>query len=229
MSHPRRWRRTLLRYHVWLAWLVGVPLLLWTVSGLVMVARPIDNVRGTDLRAEQPPLPATTVYPPAIHSAADSLTLKQTALGPRWIVALGDKRYAADPRDGRKLPALNSAQAVAAALAYRKAPARVISTTRTDADQPPLDLRQARPAWGVRFTDGARFYIDADTGELLAVRTDFWRFYDVMWGLHIMDLQEREDSHHPILVVFAAISALAITLAVLLMIARYMPRRRPRE
>jgi hypothetical protein len=229
VSHPRRWRRTLLRYHVWLAWLVGVPLLLWTVSGLVMVARPIETVRGTDLRAELPQLPATTVYPPTIRSAADSLTLKQTALGPRWIVALGDDRYAADPRDGSKLPELDRAQAIAAALGYRKPPARVVSAERTDADHPPLDLRQPRPAWGVRFADGARFYIDADTGELLAVRTDFWRFYDLMWGLHIMDLQEREDSHNPILVVFAAISALAITLAVLLMIARYMPRRRPRE
>ena len=90
-------------------------------------------------------------------------------------------------------------------------------------------MRQARPAWGVRFADGARFYVDADTGELLAVRTDYWRFYDVMWGLHIMDLQEREDSHHPILIVFAAIAALATVLAVLLMISRYMPRRRARE
>ena len=225
----KHWRRSLLRYHLWLGWLVGVPLLLWTVSGLMMVARPIEEVRGTDLRAELAPLPATTVYPPAIHSAADSLTLKQTALGPRWIVALGEDRYAADPRDGRRLPALDRAQAIAAAKAYRKPPARVTSAGLTDALHPPLDLRQPRPVWGVRFADGARFYIDADTGELLAVRTDFWRFYDVMWGLHIMDLQEREDSHHPILIVFAAISALATVLAVLLMIARYAPRRRPRE
>ena len=35
-----RIRRSLFRFHVWLGWLVGVPLLLWTVSGLVMVARP---------------------------------------------------------------------------------------------------------------------------------------------------------------------------------------------
>jgi uncharacterized iron-regulated membrane protein len=224
-----RMRRSLFRYHVWLGWLVGIPLLLWTVSGLVMVARPIDEVRGTDLRAELPPLPATTVYPPAIHSAADSLTLKQTALGPRWIVALGEGRYAADPRDGRKLSALDRAQATAAALGYRKSPARVVSAGRTDAAHPPLDLRQARPAWGVRFADGGRFYIDADTGELLAVRTDYWRFYDTMRGLHIMDLQGREDTHHPILIVFTAIAALATMLAVLLMIARYLPRRRRRE
>lgn len=221
----RRMRRSLFRYHVWLGWLVGIPLLLWTVSGLVMVARPIDEVRGSDLRAEMPKLPAATVYPPAILSAADSLTLKQTALGPRWIVELGEVRYAADPRDGRRLPALDRPQAIAAAHGYRKAPARVASAQLTDAGHPPLELRQARPAWGVRFADGARFYIDADTGELLAVRTDFWRFYDVMWGLHIMDLQERENGHHPVLVIFASITALAVALAVLLMIARYAPRR----
>ena len=225
----RRMRRQLFRYHVWLGWLVGIPLLLWTVSGLVMVARPIDTVRGSDLRAELPPLPATTVYPPIIHGAADSLTLKQTALGPRWIVALGETRYAADPRDGRRLPAVDRAQAIAAALGYRKSPARVASAGRTDSGHPPLDLRQPRPAWGVRFADGARFYIDADTGELLAVRTDYWRFYDTMWGLHIMDLQEREDTYHPILIGFAALAAFATVLAVLLMILRYAPRRRARR
>ena len=50
-----RIRRSLFRYHVWLGWLVGVPLLLWTVSGLVMVARPIETVRGTDLKIERTP------------------------------------------------------------------------------------------------------------------------------------------------------------------------------
>ena len=61
------------------------------------------------------------------------------------------------------------------------------------------------------------------------MRTDYWRFYDTMWGLHIMDLQEREDMHHPILIGFAALAAFATVLAVLLMIARYLPRRRARR
>jgi uncharacterized iron-regulated membrane protein len=37
------------RWHIWLGWLVGVPILMWTVTGLVMVARPIEEVRGEDL------------------------------------------------------------------------------------------------------------------------------------------------------------------------------------
>ena len=36
--------RRLARWHIWLGWLIGVPLLLWTFSGLWMVARPIEEV-----------------------------------------------------------------------------------------------------------------------------------------------------------------------------------------
>jgi len=43
------------RWHIWLGWLVGVPILMWTITGLVMVARPIETVRGTDLMRESEP------------------------------------------------------------------------------------------------------------------------------------------------------------------------------
>ena len=42
----------LAKWHIWLGWLIGVPLLMWTLTGLVMVSRPIDEVRGEHLRAE---------------------------------------------------------------------------------------------------------------------------------------------------------------------------------
>ena len=45
-------RATLRRWHMWLGWLVGVPVLFWTVSGFVMVARPNDEVRGVALLRE---------------------------------------------------------------------------------------------------------------------------------------------------------------------------------
>jgi hypothetical protein len=46
-------RSLLSRLHVWLGWIIGVPLLLWAGTGLFMVARPIDEVRGTHLRASR--------------------------------------------------------------------------------------------------------------------------------------------------------------------------------
>ena len=38
------------RLHIWIGWLVAVPLLLWTVSGLFMVSQPIETVRGENLK-----------------------------------------------------------------------------------------------------------------------------------------------------------------------------------
>mgnify|MGYP000032374607 FL=1 len=47
-----RWMKRFAKWHIWLGWLVAVPLLMWTISGLVMVSRPIEEVRGNHLREE---------------------------------------------------------------------------------------------------------------------------------------------------------------------------------
>ena len=37
------------RWHIWLGWAAAIPLLLWTISGLFMTLRPIEQVRGVAL------------------------------------------------------------------------------------------------------------------------------------------------------------------------------------
>jgi uncharacterized iron-regulated membrane protein len=54
------------RWHIWLGWLVGFPILMWTVTGLVMVAKPIEEVRGENLRA-----PAAAVDPTNLKFPTD--------------------------------------------------------------------------------------------------------------------------------------------------------------
>ena len=61
--------------------------------------------------------------------------------------------------------------------------ARVTAIRRFAADQAPLELRRERPSWQAQFADGTHVYIDAETGEVLALRTRFWRAFDFMWGL----------------------------------------------
>ena len=46
--------RLFAKWHIWLGWLVGLPMLMWTVTGLVMIWVPIEDVRGNHLRAELP-------------------------------------------------------------------------------------------------------------------------------------------------------------------------------
>ena len=96
----------------------------------------------------------------------------------------------------------------------------IASATYYPADNPPADLRRPRASWQVHFADGTNIYIDAESGEMLALRTRFWRAFDFMWGLHIMDLQNREDSSHPLLIFFAALSVLAVLFGSILLFRR---------
>lgn len=222
-----RARTSIRRLHIWLTWLAGVPLLLWTVSGLWMAARPIDEVRGTVLRRKPPQLvlPAV-IQPPKLTGPVSSLTLEPRTHGPIWIARFADGRAArADVATGRWLPSLDQAEARAIAQAIYVPVSSIKAATLTPGDKPPLDLRQRRPAWSVRFADGTNVYVDADTGAVLALRTRQWRAFDWMWGLHIMDLSGREDTSHPILI-GSAILALIATLAGLILLPLSIKRRR---
>ena len=63
-----------------------------------------------------------------------------------------------------------------------------------------------------------------DTGEIEAVRTRWWRAFDFAWGLHIMDLSEREDTSHPVLIGFAALSLVGALIGCVLMFRRRRAR-----
>lgn len=219
--------RRLHAWHVWLGWIVGFPLILWTASGLFMVMRPIEEVRGEHLRAGPLTLSASPPIAPRLGPRpVEQLTLEQRSSGPVWIIKYrgGDLRRA-DPATGSLLPNVSAPEAAMLAASFYAGLSKQIAVRHFADDAAPLDLRRERPSWQVSYADGTRVYIDADTGSLLALRTDQWRLYDVMWGIHIMDLQTREDSHHAVLISFAALALLALVLAFWMQIARQRRRR----
>jgi len=218
----------LMRWHVWLGWLIGVPIIIWTASGLLMVVQPIETVRGNHLRSETPPLDAIQPVAPLLEGRqAKSLTLQQNSAGPYWVIAYADGgKRRADALTGALLPPVSGAEANMLARAARSDPAAIRSVTLFTGNNAPIDQRSGRPSWQVVFDDNARFYIDADSGELLSVRTKFWRAFDFMWGLHIMDLQTREDTSHPILIGSAAIALLGSILGFVMLFTRRLRKRR---
>ena len=215
-------RGKLRRWHTWLGWLVGIPMLFWTVSGFVMVVRPIEEVRGTALLREPAAvsLAAPVVVPRIVAREVVSLSLEPRAAGPRWIVGFAGENAPsrlADPATGRLLPPLGAAEAVREVTARYTGKARVEKVTRVDPAKPPKDLNRPLAAWQVRMSDGTNFYVDAGSGEVVARRTRFWRFYDFMWGLHIMDLQTRSDTHNPWIVAFSLFSLIMVLMALVLL------------
>ena len=223
-----RVRHSLRRYHIWLGWLIGLPMLFWTLSGVVMVWKPIEEVRGTGLLSDPAPfeLKSAPVAPVVEGRGLKTLTIEQRADGPRWVLRFADGgSRLADPASGRLLPGYSAADAVREVMARYTGKARVASVTRTDPAKPPLDLRREIAAWQVRMSDGTHFYVDASSGEIVARRTRFWRFYDWMWGLHIMDLETREDTHNPLIIGFG-IATLLTTFLALVLLPMTIKRRR---
>lgn len=213
-------RKFLARVHIWLGWIIGVPLLFWTASGLFMAAQPIETVRGEHLKRAAPPLVLTTpVVAPVIGPRpVKSMALEARPDGPKWVITYADGGgRLADPATGALLPRIDAMSAAGLAREAYAGTAALTGITQSTAAKPPLDLRRNRPSWQATFGDGTHVYIDAETGAVLATRTKFWRAYDFMWGLHIMDLQTREETSHVVLIAFAALAGIGVIIGLILL------------
>ena len=219
--------RLLAKWHIWLAWLFGIPMLMWTVTGLIMVSRPIEEVRGNHLRVEQPEQPLILPDSSLASAEANLKEMRVTMQDGRAVAILTDMDGAVsrvDMASGEALPALTAEDARAIAAERIVDGDQVRSVTFFDADEVPFDFRRPKPVWQVALEDGAHIYIGRDTGEIEAVRTRWWRIFDFAWGLHIMDLQEREDTSHPILIIFAGLGVIGSLVGVILMFRRRKAR-----
>jgi len=213
-------RATLRRWHTWLGWIVGLPILFWVVSGLVMVVKPIEEVRGEHLmHAMRPIRLAAPLVPPAIQGVPiTALGLESRASGPRWVIMLPDGSHRqADPATGALLPPVSATEAMREVTARYTGTAKVASVRRTDPAAPPLELRKPVAAWQVAMDDGTHFYVDAGSGAVVAKRTGWWRFYDFMWALHIWDFSTREDAHNPLTIGFGLASLIMALMALILL------------
>lgn len=218
------------RWHIWLGWLVGVPLLLWTVSGIVMIARPIDEVRGTGLRVSAPPqalpsditlqiaLPAKTTKPvQSVHSE-----MEQGKLVTRINYLDGTTERLLE--DGTRRGAMNEIEARMLVSQTIRGGDKIVSSVHFPANKVPLEFRRPIPVWQIALTDGTHVYVGSDSGKIEAVRTRWWRIYDFMWGLHIMDLQTREEAHNPFTVTFGILALLGSILGTILLFRRRKTR-----
>ena len=228
--------RLFAKWHIWLGWLVGVPVLMWTVTGLIMVWHPIERVRGDYLRveSEQALLPAGNPMPIALPADGSQqyrdMRVTMQDGRPVWFVTYPDgkvERFAADA--GEPLPPIDETYVRALAAERIVGGNNPVAVEQFSAEESPFDFRRPVPSWRLTLEDGAHVYIDAQTGEIAAVRTEFWRVFDFVWGLHIMDLQTREldeqsDFNHFILVLFAVLAVLGSLLGCTLMFRRRKAR-----
>lgn len=219
--------RILARWHIWLGWLVGVPIVLWLASGLFMTLRPISEVRGEHLRrkvrAEALVLAGNAAASPQA-GLKEMRVMMQQGRAVAILTALDGSVSRVDFTSGETLAPLDAAGA-RALVEKRITGGDTITAVRLfPADKAPFDFRQPLAVWQVALADGTNVYVGRDTGEIEAVRTRWWRWFNLAWGLHIMDLSEREDTSHPVLIGFAALSLTGAVIGCVLMFRRRKAR-----
>jgi hypothetical protein len=217
MLSPRA-TRTVRWLHLWSGVIIGIQIILWVASGLVMVVRPLDEVRGTTLRREAPALSVPAGLPAL--QGVEKLELGQLLGRPVWKLTDGQGKRLLDASTGQPI-AITAAQAEAIARAGTtlEGPVTVTAITRAN---PASDWRETA-GYRVEFADDVRVYINSQ-GEIGAVRTPWWRFYDLFWGLHILDWQDRENTHGPVIII-ATLMALGVVLTGALLTVRHFWRR----
>ncbi|WP_394727453.1 PepSY domain-containing protein [Altererythrobacter sp. GH1-8] len=217
------------KWHIWLGWLVGFPILMWMATGLFMVAKPIEEVRGNHLRIEQqaePLIIADSQLATPERPLKSMHVVMQEGRAVAILTTMDGRVERVVLETGESLPAVDAATARNIVAERIVGGDRVASVTRYAADEVPFDFRRPVPVWQVALEDGTNVYVGEQTGEIEAVRTRWWRMFDFMWGLHILDLETREDTSHPILIVFAALGLMGALLGCILMFRRRkaMPR-----
>ena len=195
--------------HRWLGLIVGLQLLIWLASGLYMVVVNIDFIHGDPLVKN---MQQAVVVPdtPSLGLAGLKARYKgitQVALKPVmgktfYAVTTAKMRYLVDPVTGALESPLDEAAAREIARYHFAGSEAVIKSSLITSD-PPMEIQtRALPLWRIDFDDrfATSFYIDPYDGSLVTRRHQYWRIFDFMWMLHIMDYEDRSDAHNLLLI-----------------------------
>jgi hypothetical protein len=230
---PQVWR-ALSRVHYWASLLFGVQVLIWIGTGLYFASVPIGQVRGEHLRAETAPIAlsfegviAPEMAAAAANADAAEMTLKVLDGQPVYLVRASDGRtMLVDAVTGEAQAGVTEPQAQRLAVAAYAGAGSL--QTLSYLAHPPSEYGREGPAFAAVFgpQDPATLYVNAATGQARVVRTDQWRLYDFLWGLHIMDWADRENFNSLHLIGFAAGGLVLSVAGAGLAAARLLRRRR---
>lgn len=221
--------------HKWLALVIGLQVVVWTLTGLYMTVVHIDVIHGDYF--------VRTLEPRAIHLGGllepavvasrfpglEGLRLDRWQDRPVYVVRLERRSVLLDAQTGQQLSPLNEAAVRAVARARFRGEAHIVSA-RLLTEMPIEVQTREPPLWRVEFAGWNKptFYISPETGELVTRRHELWRAFDFLWSLHIMDYRSRTDVNNPLLRV-AAVSATLMAISGAWLLVYSFPRRRRRK
>jgi len=220
--------------HKWLGLVIGLQVLIWLASGLYMVVVDLDFIHGDPLvknTQQTITVPASTLVTTATlrqqYPDATMIGLRPVMGDTFFTITTPENRYLVNPQTGEVISPLNEETARAIAAFYYNGN-NPVHSIKLLTDDPPREIgRRPLPLWRVDFDDrfNTSFYIDPYSGALSTRRHRYWRIFDFLFMLHIMDYDERTDVHNLLLQV-AQFTGVAFGIAGLWLLFYSFKRRR---
>lgn len=224
------------RTHKWLALVVGLQVLLWTITGLYMTAVHIDIIHGDHFvrTAKERPMDMATLVEPSTLATwfpgLRTVRLKPFMDKPAYVVETTSGSALVDAQSGRLLSPIDEATVRALAKSTYVGQGEIVRVELIR--KAPLEV-QTRPAplWRVEFGgwDKPTLYFSPFTGDMVARRHELWRLFDFVWMIHIMDYDERTDVNNPLLRTATVLALLMSASGAWLLIYSFPHRKRKKS
>ncbi len=223
-----RLHRLIRKSHRYLGVVFGIQFLFWTLGGLYFSWTSIKQIRGDDIRKDEPMLlleNSTTslsqiigelkTINPVLH--IESVKLADVLGRAYYQITYHNgkkvKTQLADAQTGKLHAALTKEEAVAVAesrLNVKASVKKVEYITETDGHH---EYREKPlPAFAVTFSGNANttVYISAEGGTVQSFRNSRWRIFDFLWMLHTMDYANKDNLNNLLLRLFSALGLITI-------------------
>lgn len=226
------------RAHVVLTGIVGVPILVWTITGFAFTCFDFDEVRGARDRA-----PAAEIGGVSVGTNEAIARARQVAGAGARVVQVRTRTLARRAVhlveiEGHDPVVVDAGDATIVRIDERTA--GEIATSAFRGGAPVAETRPVSgdedlhdPAWRVRLGDARHtdVFVSRTTGDVVAWRNDAWRRFDTLWSIHVFGFVSRDNPAHWPLRLFASLMLAGAASGVLswsAMLARRTRRRRNR-
>ena len=208
--------RSLIRkIHKYLSLFISIQLLLWTVSGIYFAYNKIELVRGEHLRNQTieeltfdlknlPPIQAKSID--IIVRLGQPLIKINTMSGISYLNKDGSPASKIKLDEAMKIVQNKTSLNPLSALEIVDVPAGAEYRGRD------LPLYQVI----TDHQDNIKVYLDAFSGEIVAIRSSSWRVWDFLWGLHIMDYIDRDNIKNILIKIFSILALISSLSGVIL-------------
>ena len=208
---------TIRKIHKYLSLFISLQLLLWTASGIYFAYNKIENVRGEQYREQT----SFSVDLGKINFEVEDISTLSFAnrLNERVVVirdTQGKKYFDFDGNLIDKISFEEALKVVKTKTNLSPLSVEEVTEPKKRAEYRGRDLPIYRVVSTNKQNEEINVYVNPYSGDISAVRSTQWRIWDLLWGFHIMDWQDRDNIGNIFLKIFSVLALLSAITGIVL-------------